>query len=98
MTVTLKASSPCLCGYLIPLVMVATVRINRRSMRSTGPMIGASAYNQCPECGTPVQRGGARPRTPYVLVPEDEVKVAEYRRRKWGDEAARGSTRERVPA
>ena len=64
MTVTLEAFSPCTCGYLIRLVMVATVRINKRSMRSTGPMIGAFACSSCPECGTPVQRGGGIPRTP----------------------------------
>jgi hypothetical protein len=95
-TVTLKASSPCLCGYLIPLVMIATVRVNRRSMRSTGPMIGAFIYTRCPECGTPVQRGGGAPRTPYVLVPDSAREVAEYRRRKWGDDAAKGAARETV--
>jgi hypothetical protein len=99
MNVAFTASSPCaLCGYLIRLLMTSSVRINRRSMRTTGVSIGAFMYNACPECGTPVGRGGAHPRTPYVLMPEDAAKVGAYRLAKWGDGAVRGSTRERVPA
>lgn len=96
MLVTLEANSPCTCGYLIRLVMVATVRVNRRSMRSTGPKIYGFAYNRCPERGTPVQRGGGAPRTPYVLMPDSAAEVAAYRRRKWGDDAAEGAARERA--
>jgi len=92
-TVTLECSSPCECGYLHRVVMSAVVRVNKCSMRTTGPMLGGFQYPSCPECGTPAGRASVAPRTAYVVVPEDVVKVAEYRLRRWGV-TDKGSPRE----
>jgi hypothetical protein len=98
MTVTLWADSPCLlCGYRIRVLMVATVRVNRRSMRTTGPGLGGFQYVRCPECGTDNRTGIAvAPRSPYRLVGEDARRVAEYRHRRWGITGGPGVAVERV--
>jgi hypothetical protein len=84
-TVTLRSSSPCvLCGFRFRVFMVATVRVNKRSMRTIGPSLGAIHPHACPECGSPSGGGGAAPRSPYVLDPKDAVRVAEYRAKRWG--------------
>lgn len=84
MLVTLEARTPCmLCGFRFRILMFASVRVNKRSMRTTAPMIGALGEHRCPECGTP-NAGDLRPRTTYVLDPESVAKVAQYRQRRWG--------------
>ncbi len=85
MTVTLETAIPCACGHRIRAVMTATVRVNKRSLRTVGPMLGFIQHSRCPECGAEVPRGEAE-REPYRLKAEDAVKVAEYRRRRWGVE------------
>jgi hypothetical protein len=82
--VILYSRTPCrLCGYLFRLLMQAPVRVNKRTMRTTGPLLGASGSPSCPECGTP-NEGDLMPRSPYVLDPESARKVTEYRQRKFG--------------
>ena len=84
MFVTFRSSSPCaLCGFRFRILMCVTVRVNKRTLRGTGTMIGALGEHRCPECGWP-NRGEMMPRSPYVLDPEDAVKVAEYRKRRFG--------------
>ena len=98
MIVSLETRTPCQgdgCSRPIRMIMTATVVINKRSMRTTGTLIGAFEFIRCPDCGTEVQRGGEIPREPYRLVAEDAVKVAEYRKRKWGVEDT-GAAVERV--
>jgi hypothetical protein len=84
MFVTMECRSPCECGYLHRVVMSAVVVVGKRSLRTAGPMLGGFQYHACPECGTPAGRASVAPRTPYVVVPEDVVRVAEYRMRRWG--------------
>ncbi len=84
MFVAMQARSPCiLCGYLIRIVMCGTARINRRSLR-VRTSLGMWEHRACPECGTPVARDSAAPGTPYVLLPADAARVAEYRAQRWG--------------
>lgn len=86
MRITLQARSPCaLCGFRFRVLMMATVRINRRSMRTTGPMFGTSGERLCPECGWP-NRSDSSPRTVYVLDSRSAAAVGEYRKRKFGIE------------
>ncbi len=87
--VTLETKVKCpACQHPIRFIAIATVRINRRSMRTTGtgPMLGAFEDWKCPGCREVIPRDGALDREPYRLVPEDEMRVAEYRRKKWGIE------------
>lgn len=89
--VALLAHTPCsLCGYRIETLMTGTARINKRSIRISGPLLGAFRYTRCPECRSDVCADEMRPRSAYRLVPEDAVKVAAYRLRKWGAESADG--------
>lgn len=83
MTVTLETAYPCPCGHRIRAIMTATVRVNKRSMRTTGPMLGFIEHTHCPECGAEVPRGAVE-REPYRLSEKDAALVAEYRKRKWG--------------
>lgn len=85
MTVTLETAIPCKCGHKIRAVMTATVRVNRRSMRTIGPMLGFIEHTHCPECGTEVPRGDVE-REPYRLAAKDAARVAEHRKRRWGIE------------
>ena len=83
--VTMRCTSPCeLCGYLIAHIMVGNVRVNRRSLRTTHPMMGMAEFWKCPECGTRVQKSGTRPRSPYVLDAKSAAEVAAVRKRRWG--------------
>jgi hypothetical protein len=86
----MRCTSPCvLCGYLIAYIMIGSVVVNKRSLRTTAPMMGMAASWRCPECGTHIQNTGTWPRTPYVLDAESLAKVAAIRKRRWGiDEAA----------
>jgi hypothetical protein len=86
MQVTLETHVLCPCGARIRTIMVATVRVNRRSMRTIGPMIGFLDHTQCPQCGAEIVRG-EMPREAYRLMPDDAAKIAEYRRAKWGIDA-----------
>jgi hypothetical protein len=79
------------CGHLIRYFTVATVRVNRRSLRTTGSgamMIGALEDWKCPGCREPVPHDRPLDREPYRLSDEDAAKVAEYRKRKWGIEVS----------
>jgi hypothetical protein len=67
--------------------MMGTGRINKCSLRITGPLLGALRFTRCPECGSDVRSDGLAPRSAYRLVPEDAAKVAAYRMRKWGVES-----------
>lgn len=94
MFVTMECRSPCLlCGCFNRVVMTSVVVVNKLSMRTTGGLLGGFQYPSCPECGTPAGRASVAPRTAYVVVPEDVVKVAEYRLRRWGV-TDKGSPRE----
>lgn len=98
MIVTLETRVSCpFCGHPIRYIAVATVRINRRSLRTTGSgvMIGALEDWRCPACRQELPRDGPLDREPYRLGEEDAAKVAEYRRRKWGVEDS-GTAVERV--
>lgn len=98
MIVSLRTHSPCpQCGYRVRVFMTATVRVNKRSMRTTGPMIGFIEHTHCPECGTEIRRPGRDgiDREAYRLSDEDAAKVAEYRKRRWGIEDS-GEAVERV--
>ena len=85
------------CGYKVRYVAVATVRVNRRSIRATGngAMIGMFEDHKCPGCREGLLRDRPLDREPYAMVPEDAVKVAAYRLAKWGIESS-GADVERV--
>jgi len=96
--VALEARVSCpACGHKIRYVAVATVRVNRRSLRVTGSggMIGAFEDWRCPGCREEIPRDRPLDREPYVVVPEDAVKVAAYRKAKWGIDST-GADVERV--
>lgn len=87
MIVTLETRVSCpSCRHPIRFLAVVTVRVNKRSLRTTGsgPVLGAFEDWRCPACRKEIPRDGALDREPYRLSAEDEVRVAEYRRRKWG--------------
>jgi rubredoxin len=90
MTVTLETRVTCPeCGHKIRFIAVTTVRVNKRSIRDigTGPvMLGALEDWRCPGCRTEIPRDRPLDREPYRLVAEDAVRVAEYRKAKWGIE------------
>lgn len=89
--VAVECASPCtLCNYRVRHVMMGTARVNKRSLRVTGPFLGASFFTRCLECGWDLCGDSLRPRSAYVLAPEDAAKVAEYRMRKWGVESEFG--------
>jgi ribosomal protein S27E len=85
------------CGHKIRYTAVATVRVNRRSIRATGNggMIGMFEDWKCPGCREEIPRDRPLDREPYTVVPEDAVKVAAYRLAKWGIEST-GADVERV--
>ena len=92
-----KVSCPS-CGHKVRYVAVATVRVNKRSLRTAGTgglMIGALEARECPGCGQEIPDGRPLDREPYTLVPEDAEKVAAYRLRRWGIESS-GADVERV--
>jgi DNA-directed RNA polymerase subunit RPC12/RpoP len=83
MTVTLETAYPCPCGHRIRAIMTATVRVNKRSLRTLGVMLGFIEHHHCPECGAEVPREHVE-REPYRLAAKDAERVAEYRKRRFG--------------
>ena len=84
------------CGHKIRFFAVATVRVNKRSLRTIGGVtLGVFEDWKCPSCREVIPRDGALDRELYRLSDEDAVKVAAYRKRKWGLEVA-GALVERV--
>ncbi len=99
MIVTLWTNVSCpSCQHKIRFFAVATVRVNKRSLRTVGngAVIGALEHWKCPGCGTPVPRDRPLDREPYKLSDEDAKRVAAYRLRKWGVEPGDGVNVERV--
>jgi hypothetical protein len=85
MFVTLKARTPCpLCRYQVGIWMYGRARVNKRSMRVEGPLLGWFEFARCPECGTDVRSLSSAPRSAYRLDGESEAEVIAYRQRKWG--------------
>jgi hypothetical protein len=76
------------CSAPIRYFTVATVRVNRRSLRETGSggKIGAFEDWKCPKCREEIPRDRPLDREPYRLSAEDAAKVAAYRKAKWGIE------------
>jgi predicted RNA-binding Zn-ribbon protein involved in translation (DUF1610 family) len=77
--VTLRTNVSCPnCGHKVRFFAVATVRVNKRSMRTTGdgPWPGAFKDHPCPGCGEEIPRDRPLDREPYRLSPEDAEKVA----------------------
>lgn len=98
MIVALRTNVTCPnCGHKIRYTAVATVRVNRRSIRTAGngAMIGIFEDHRCPSCREEIPRDRPLDREPYVVVPEDAVKIAAYRLAKWGIEST-GADVERV--
>jgi hypothetical protein len=95
-TVTLETAYPCPCGHKIRAIMTATVRVNKRSLRTIAPMLGFIEHTHCPECGTGVPRRDVE-REPYRLTADSAVEVAAYRKRRFGIEDG-GVAVERVAA
>lgn len=81
---------PCVCGLRPRGVEVATVRVNRRSLKTQGWSLGGMPWH-CRECGT--WQGDDLTALRRWLDPADAAKVAAYRARRWPE---RGS--ESVPA
>lgn len=100
MIVTIQTRVSCpTCQHKIGYTAVATVRVNKRSLRTTdgGGRIGWLEDYKCPGCGKDLPRDKPLDREPYRLADEDAAKVAEYRRKKWGLEED-GANVERIPA
>lgn len=97
MTVTLETRVTCpSCSHPVRFIAVATVRVNRRSLRVTdGTLLGAFEDYRCPGCREEIPHDRPLDREPYTLSAEDAVKVAAYRKRKWGIEGD-GASVERV--
>ncbi len=80
MTLTFLTSDPCgVCGYHRHGVMVVSMRVNKRSMRSTGTSL-CFVLQRCRECNcvTPLlteQR--------WRLDPDSAEMVQAYRLRRW---------------
>jgi len=87
------------CSHGIRFTAFATVRVNKRSLRTTGggTVLGAYEDWKCPGCREVIPRDRPLDREPYRLADEDAAKVAEYRKRKWGIEGD-GASVERVTA
>lgn len=80
MMVALVARYPCTpCGYLLKTLLVPSMRINKRSMRSVGISIGI-ADRACPECGASTSLPD---RPVYRLTADSAAQVAAYRLRRW---------------
>lgn len=79
MMVTFRTEGPpCACGLRPRGVEVASVRVNKRSLRATGFCLGAMPW-RCDECRLPLDRT----RRIRELDPADAVRVAAYRQRRW---------------
>ena len=85
------------CKHPVRFFAVATVRINKRSIRTVGdaPLLGAFEDWRCPACREEIPRDRPLDCEPYRLAEEDAVKVAEYRKRRWGIEGD-GASAEKV--
>ena len=86
------------CKHPVRYFAVATVRVNKRSIRFTGKsdlILGALEDWKCPGCREEIPRDRPLDREPYRLADADAVKVAEYRRKRWGI-AGDGASVERV--
>jgi hypothetical protein len=95
--VTLEARTPChLCGYLLASWTFPSARVNKRSVRITGPSINCGPLRECPECWTPT---ADELRKRYRLTPESQAEVEAYRARRWPElkSAARGVRRREAP-
>lgn len=81
MMLTLEARTPCiLCGYLFSNWAFPSARVNKRSLRITGPSISCGPLRECPECGhPPAQETHVR----YRLTAESAAEVEAYRARRW---------------
>jgi hypothetical protein len=78
--VTLEARFPCaLCGYLFSSWSFPTARVNKRSLRITGPAVICGPLRDCPECGMPSDGVVA---LRYRLTAESAADVAAYRSRR----------------
>lgn len=84
--VTLEARTPCvLCGYLLASWTFPSARVNKRSIRITGPSINCGPLRECPECGTP---SAYEVQTRYRLTAESVAEVEAYRAKRWPELAA----------
>jgi len=87
--VTLETNVKCpKCQHPIRFIAVATVRVNKRSLRTVGSGIILGAFEdwRCPGCREVIPRDGALDREPYRVAEKDAVKVAAYRLKRWGIE------------
>src|SRR5215469_15052082 len=92
--VALEASTPCLlCGYRHRVIRFSDVRVNKYSLRERGVSLVSAGAHFCPECGER-NAGELVPVSAYRLAPEDAVKVAEYRARRWPELAREAAMRE----
>lgn len=84
------------CGHKVRYILIATVRVNKRSLRTVDDRdrIGALEHHLCPGCQQEMPADRPLDREPYTLVPADAEKVAAYRLRRWGIES--GADVERV--
>jgi hypothetical protein len=90
MFVGLESRSRCfLCGYQHRVIQCCDIRVNKSSLRVTGPALVSVGRRLCPECREP-NVGEFIPISPWRLVPKDAAKVSEYRQRKWGISGAPG--------
>ena len=81
MMLMLEARSPCLlCGYQLACWAYPHARVNKHSIKVTGPSITAGPYWECPECGTAsVEALHVR----YRMRPESAAEVDAYRAKRW---------------
>lgn len=80
MTITFLTTDPCgVCGYHRHGVRVVSMRVNKRSMRSTGDSLVMLPY-RCRECGRVT---GIAVELAWRLSPESAAKVRAYRLRRW---------------
>lgn len=89
MIVTLETHVKCpSCSHPIRFIAVATIRVNKRSMRTVGSgvILGAFEDWRCPGCREVIPRDMPLDREPYRVAEKDVVRVAEYRWGKWGIE------------
>ncbi len=81
MNITLEGRFGCLlCGYQHKVWSFPSARVNKRSVRITGPSIIAGPFWQCPECGTPALEPL---KVKYRLLPASEAEVRAYREKRW---------------
>jgi hypothetical protein len=95
--VTLETHVKCpSCSHPIRFIGVATIRVNKRSARTVdGIILGAFEDWRCPGCREVIPRDMPMDREPYRVADKDAVKVAAYRKRRWGIEDG-GAIVERV--